>query len=87
LDILIVGMETFPPEAEVVRFQLESTLPLASESVARDSVGSGRPGMGAEVPVRGTLIVGTDTLPPEGKEVLFQAGTKLLPEVALTEDI
>lgn len=86
LDILTVGIDTFPPEAEVVRFQLESPLPLAPESVVRDSVGSGRPGMGAEVSVRGTLIVGADTLPPEGKEVLFQVGAKLPPEVASSED-
>lgn len=72
LDILIVGIDAFPPGTEVVLFQLESTLLLAPESVVRDSVGSGRPGMGTEVSVRGTLIVGTDTLPPEGKDVLFQ---------------
>lgn len=86
LDIPIVGMDTFPPEAEVVLFQLDSTLLPAPESVVRDSVGSGRPGMGAEVLVRGTLMVGTDALLPEGKEVLFQAGAKLPPEVASCKD-
>lgn len=86
LDILSVGIVTFPPEAEVVLFQLESTLLLAPESVVRDSVGSGRPGMEAEVSVRGTLIVGTDTLPPVGKDVLFQLGAKLPLEVASSED-
>lgn len=86
LDILIVGIDRFPPRAEVVLFQLEGTLLLAPESVVRDSVGSGRPGMGAEVSVRGMLIVGTDALPPEGKEVLFQVGAKLPLEVASKDD-
>lgn len=86
LDILIVGIDTFPPGAEVVRFQLESPLPLTPESVVRDLVGSGRPGIGAEISVRGMLIVGTDALPPEGKEVLFQLGAKLPLEVASEDD-
>jgi hypothetical protein len=86
LDILIVGIDTFPPGAEVVRFQLENMLPLAPEPVVRNPVGSGRPGMGAEVSVRGTLIVGADALPPEGNEVLFQVGAKLPPEDVSEDD-
>jgi len=39
-----------------------------------------------KVPDWDVLMVGTDTLPPEGKEVLFQLGAELVPGVTSAED-
>ena len=48
----------------------------------------GQVGVGVEtkVPDWDVLMVGTDTLPLEGKEVLFQLGTELVPGVTSAED-
>ena len=48
----------------------------------------GKVGVGVETKVSDwdVLMVGTDTLPLEGKEVLFQLGTELVPGLASAED-
>lgn len=69
-------------------FQPDTTLPLRLVLVIDEWLEKGRVvvGNGTGVSNRDVLIVGTDSLPLVGKEVLFQLGIELLPGVVSNED-
>ncbi|KAH7201580.1 hypothetical protein DER44DRAFT_828165 [Fusarium oxysporum] len=95
LAVLLVGTEEFPPGGREVVFQLGDKLLPVVASTEDDEAGSDTVGNGTNEPL--VLTVGTklpleplvtvaDVFPPEGRDVLFQLGPKLLPELVTTED-
>ncbi|KAG7411529.1 hypothetical protein Forpe1208_v010576 [Fusarium oxysporum f. sp. rapae] len=92
LDVLTVGIEKLLPGGRDVVFQLgDKLLPVVTSS-EDDEPGSDTVGNGTNEPLEvltvGTklpleaLVTGTDVIPPEGREVPFQLGPKILPELA-----
>jgi hypothetical protein len=86
LDVLIAGTEELPPGGRDVAFQLGETLLPGTFSSEDDELGSDIVGNGGTNDPLVVLAVGIEVLPPEGREVMFQLGDKLLPVVAFAED-